>query len=189
MTMRTSTDIQQLPRTWEEFVDWEPTDGYKYEWNDGEVIRFESMKQRHLLIIKTLTRLFAKTTAYQRGGEIVPEQDVMLTGIQMRRPDLAYFSIDQINICLSAKEGLIPAFVIEVVSPTDDAIKVEEKLIEYFKCGVQVVWHVYPENEVVYVYTSRKNVKICTEDDLCSAQPVLPDFELSVNDLFAVPQS
>ncbi len=166
---------------------WEPNDGYTYEWNDGEIIRFESMKQRHLLIIKALSRLFAKTESYEHGGELVPEQDVMLTGIQMRRPDLAYFSIDQINICLSAEEGLIPAFVIEIVSPTDDAIKVEEKLVEYFKCGVQVVWHILPENRVVYIYTSRKNVKICTEDDLCSVQPVLPDFEISVNDLLAVP--
>ncbi|MFB9294021.1 Uma2 family endonuclease [Persicitalea jodogahamensis] len=187
--MRTSIDTQKVPQTIEEFMIWEPNDGYKYEWNDGEVIRFESMKQRHLLILRMLSRLFARTDAYQQGGELIYEQDVWLTGIQMRRPDLAYFSGEQIDNSLSSEEEIIPAFAIEIVSPTDDAIKVEDKLVEYFKCGVQVVWHVYPENKVVYVYTSRKNVKICTEDDLCSAQPVLPDFEISVNDLFAGPQA
>ena len=187
--MRTSTDIQQVPQTLEEFLVWEPNDGYKYEWNDGEVIRFERMKRKHLLLLRTLGRLFNRTEAYQQGGELLTEQDVWLTGIQMRRPDLAYFSGHQIDTSLSSEEEPIPAFAIEIISPTDDAIKVDEKVAEYFKAGVQVVWNVYPENESVYVYTSRRQVTICIEDDLCSAQPVLPDFEIRVRDLFAVPQA
>ena len=186
--MGTITETQQVPQTLEEFMVWEPNDGYTYEWNDGEIIRFESMKKKHLLILRTFSRLFINTKAFQQGGELISEQDVWLTGIQMRRPDLAFFSGEQIDNSQSSEDEPIPAFAIEIVSPTDDATKVEEKLVEYFKCGVQVVWHVYPENQVVYVYTSRKNVNICTEDDLCSAQPVLPDFEISVNDLLAAPQ-
>ena len=166
---------------------WEPNDGFKYEWNDGELIRFESIKRKHFLILRKLGRLFDSTQAYKQGGDLFLEQDVWLTGIQMRRPDLAYFSGEQIDNSLSIEEEPIPAFVIEVISPTDDAVKVEEKLDEYFKCGVQVVWHVYPENQVVYVYTSRKKADICMDEDICSAQPVMPDFEIRVNDLFAVP--
>ena len=77
----------------------------------------------------------------------------------------------------------------EVVATKEEvkSEKVEEKLAEYFKSTVQVVWHIYPENHVVYVYTSRKNVKVCTDDDVCSATPVLPDFEIGVNELFSVP--
>lgn len=186
--MRTSQDTGQLPQTLEEFLDWDSNDGYKYEWNDGELIRFESMKRKHLLLIRTLGRLFDRTEAYQQGGALISEQDVWLTGLQMRRPDLAYFSGEQIDTSLSSEDEAIPAFAIEIISPTDDAIKVDEKVAEYFKAGVQVVWHVYPENESVYVYTSRRNVSICIEDDACSAQPVLPDFEISANELFAVPQ-
>lgn len=177
-----------MPQTLEEFLVWEPNDGYKYEWNDGEVIRFERMKKKHLNLLRTLGTLFLRTEAFQKRGWLAPEQDVWLTGIQMRRPDLAYFSGQQIDNSLSSKDEPIPAFAIEIVSPTDDAIKVDEKVAEYFKAGVQVVWNVYPENESVYVYTSRRNVSICIEDDLCSAQPVLPDFEIRVRDLFTVPQ-
>lgn len=185
--IQTSQDINQLPRTLEEFLVWEPRDGFKYEWNDGEIIKFAKMKKKHLVIIRTLNRLFVITAAHQNGGELIMEQDVILTGIQMRRPDLAYFSGEQIDNSVSSDENPIPAFLIEVVSPSDDAEKVEEKLAEYFKSTIQVVWHIYPENRVVYVYTSRKSVKICTDDDVCSAAPVLPDFEISVNELFALP--
>ena len=80
---------------------WEPNDGYKYEWNDGEVIRFATMKRKHLLLLRILSRLFDRTEAYQQGGELLTEQDVWLTGVQLRRPDLAFFSGQQIDTSLS----------------------------------------------------------------------------------------
>jgi Uma2 family endonuclease len=185
--IQTSKNVNQLPHTLEEFLVWEPNDGFKYEWNDGEIIKTEKMKKKHLALIRRLQQLFFHTISFTKGAAFIMEQDVMLTGIQMRRPDLAYFSGEQIDNSLTSEEDPIPAFLIEIVSPSDDAEKVEEKLAEYFKSTVQVVWHVYPENQVVYVYTSRKSVKICTDDDICSASPVVPDFEISVNELLALP--
>ncbi|WP_461076474.1 Uma2 family endonuclease [Spirosoma flavus] len=169
-----------LPTTFEEFLRFEPNDGIKYEWNDGELITFARMKRKHLQLIRQLNRLFLQTKAHQAGGELICEQDVMLTGIQMRRPDMAYFSDEQIR---NEEDEPIPAFCIEVISPTDEGEKIEAKRIEYFKAGVQVVWHIYPENAEVHVYTSRKTVQICSDDDICSAQPVLDDFTISVNQL------
>lgn len=169
-----------LPTTFDEFLCFEPNDGFKYEWNDGELIQFARTKRKHLQLIKRLNRLFLQTNAHEAGGELICEQDVMLTGIQMRRPDMAYFSDEQIQ---NEDEEPIPAFCIEVISPTDEGEKIETKLTEYFKAGVQVVWHIFPESEVVYVYTARKMVRICTDDDICSAQPVLDDFTMTVNEL------
>jgi Uma2 family endonuclease len=176
-----------IPKTFADFEQWEqPLDGYKYEWNDGEIIKFEKMKKKHLFLIRRLQQLFYKTNSFANGGVFIMEQDVMLTGIQMRRPDLAFFSGDQIDDSIKPDEEPIPEFVIEVISPTDDAEKVEEKIIEYFKAGVKVIWNVFPENKTVYVYTSRKTVTICTDDDLCSANPIMADFEISVESLFSV---
>lgn len=112
------------------------------------------------------------------------EPDVMLTALQMRRPDIAYFTKEQIQQGRNG-EDVIPAFVVEILSETDQAYRIEEKLTEYFRAGIQVVWNIFPEQQVVYMYTSRKNVTICLEDDICSAAPVLPDFSISVNTLFA----
>jgi len=178
--IETQPQTTALPTTFDEFLRFEPADGFKYEWNDGELIKFGGMKRKHLRLIKQLNRLFLLTSAHRAGGELICEQDVMLTGIQMRRPDMAYFSDEQIR---NEDEEPIPAFCIEIISPTDESEKVEAKRIEYFKAGVQVVWHVFPENREVYVYTSRKTVQICSDDDLCSAPPVLNDFVISVNEL------
>jgi len=82
------------------------------------------------------------------------EPDLMPTGIQMRRPDIAYFTREQIY---KGREG------------------------------VKVVWNIVPDHEIVYVYTSRKSVKICTDDDVCSAASVLPEFDIKVSEKFVIP--
>ncbi len=174
---------EALPRTLEEFLVWEPEDGFKYEWNDGELIKFTGMKKRQYYIYDVLNRLFFDK-GYISQGSFMAEPDVMLTGIQMRRPDIAYFTRDQIQRGRKG-EDVIPDFVVEVISESDQSYKVEEKIVEYFKAGVKVVWNIYPELEAVYVYTSRREVKICIESDVCSAKPVLPEFEIGVDTLFA----
>lgn len=176
-----------LPQTLDEFVDWEPTDGFKYEWNDGEIIRLSGMKKKQYFIYNILSKLFYEKSYYQLGT-LMAEPDVMLTTRQMRRPNIAYLTDEQIQRGRLG-EDVIPAFVVEVLSETDQAYRIEEKIVEYFKAGVQVVWNIIPEQEVVYVYTARKHVTICLEDDICSAAPVLSDFTISVNTLFAQPEA
>lgn len=180
--MVTEAEKASIPRTLSEFLIWDqPEDGFKYEWNDGEIIKFIGMNRKQVYIYDALNRLFVKK-GYLEIGTMVSEYDIMLTGIQMRRADVAYLTKEQIA---QTKLGVdvIPEFVIEILSESDNVNKVEEKVAEYFKAGVKVVWNIYFEQKVVYVYTSRKSVKICTDNDICSASPVLENFEISVQEL------
>ena len=172
-------EILALPRTLAEFQDWEPNDGFKYEWNDGELIKFTGMNRKQVKVYDILLNLFIDK-GYKKTGTFVAEYDVQLTGIQMRRPDIAYLTKEQIE---SADKGTdeIPEFMIEIISGNDQINQVEEKIIEYYKAGVKVVWLVFPDRKSVHIYTSRRNVKICIENDICSAAPVLPDFEIGVD--------
>ncbi|MFZ4647752.1 MAG: Uma2 family endonuclease [Gemmataceae bacterium] len=182
-----ATPVLALPQTIEQFMDWEPVDGYKYEWFDGQLIRFSGMKKKQYYLYAILNRVFIEQ-GYHRIGTFMAEPDVMLTPIQMRRPDIAYFTNEQIQRGRQG-EDVIPEFVVELLSETDQAYRIEEKIAEYFKAGVRVVWNIFPESEAVYIYTSRRQVVICLEDDVCSAAPVLPDFTIRVNELFALPEA
>jgi hypothetical protein len=71
-----------------------------------------------------------------------------------------------------------------VISKNDLINVVNNKVLEYFKSGVKVLWHIFPEQRMVYVFTSPKHITVCFEDDICSAAPVLMDFEMSVNGIF-----
>jgi Uma2 family endonuclease len=158
-------------------------DGYKYEFVKGEIIKTpSSMNPAQLFIIRNLSRFFAKTSAYANGAELIPEVDQVTLPLQLRRPDLSFWTSDRIE---KADDESVSEFVIEIISPTDRSIKVEEKVLEYFEAGVKVVWLLFPQTQAVHVYTSPVSVAICRGESLCSASPVLPDFEMTAAQVFA----
>jgi Uma2 family endonuclease len=169
-----------------DFLAWErDTDGWKYEWNNGRIeINEVNMTQKERGIVQVITRSFIQTQAFLRGDEIFPETDCEFEELDsMSRPDLAYFTKEQIEASKRG-ENPIPPFVIELVSKHDKNLKRYEKINEYFRAGVQFVWYIYPEQRLVEVYSSPKHIMACTDDDICSAAPVLPDFTLVTSTLF-----
>lgn len=168
-----------------EFLRWESDDNYVYEFNDGVLEPTTSMKQDEVYLFDTIENRFFQTTAFREGGRLRGEIDVWLNGKQMRRPDASYFSGGQLRQ-MAAGEKVISTFMVEFVSKSDDAPKYIRKLNEYFNAGVQVVWLIFPADHVVYVYTSPKTVIICTDDDVLSAAPALPELTMTVAELFRV---
>ena len=79
----------------------------------------------------------------------------------------------------------VPAFAVEIISPSDKADKIETKVIEYLNAGVQVIWHVFPALRMVRVFTSVKNSISHFETDTFDAAPAVPDLTMTVNELFA----
>lgn len=176
-----------LRMDWKDFSAWErDTDGWKYEWNNGRIeINEVNMTQKERGIVKAITRQFNQTSAFRRGDEIFSETECEFEALgTMRHPDLAYFTHEQIQASKRG-ENPIPPFVIELVSKNDKNTKRYEKLTEYFQVGVKTAWYIYPEQQIVEVYTAPTEVRICTGEMPCSASPALPDFSLTPNQLFA----
>jgi len=159
-------------------------DGYKYEWNHGIVEKTKAMNQEQTTIYLLLNRLFCQTQAFKEMGGLTAETDMMTTENQLRRPDIAFFSGQQIE---QMKKGnnQIAEWVAEIISESDNINRVEKKLDEYFAAGVKVVWHIFPATKKVYVYTGPDEVTICMGKTICSGTPVLPDFEVSAATLFS----
>lgn len=168
----------------EKFYQWKPEDNYKYEWVDGKIEKTErSVTPDQQYIILNLQDRFTRTAAYRNGDRLVVETDATLSVREVRRPDIALMSRQQVVDCAKGKPFL-PAFAIEIISKNDNINKVREKLEAYFNNGVKVVWHIFPLLQKVDVYTSSKRVVVLSENDLCSGSPALPDFNISVNDIF-----
>ena len=160
-------------------------DSFKYEWNNGTIEKKpKTMNRDQTKILQKLMRLFAKTKAYTEGGELINEVDMLMKSAnRTRRADIVYMTAQQIS---ESDNGILTVcpFVVEVISKNDQINEVGEKMIEYFENGVQVVWVVFPKLKKVEIYTSVQNVIICFDKNICSAEPVLSDFKISVNDLF-----
>jgi Uma2 family endonuclease len=158
-------------------------DGYKYEWNDGIVEKAASMTTKEIFIVDLLVRCFVKLSVFENGGCLTSEIDQWVTESKYRRPDLAYFTKQQIREGRSGKEP-VSEFMIEIISENDHINTVNDKILEYFDAGVKVVWLIFPNQQMVHVYTSPIDVKICKNDTICSALPVIDDFNIKVEDIF-----
>lgn len=180
---------QALPTTFktvDEFEQWEWTDGREgsYEFVRGRIIEKNEMKQVELFLLKFLTRLFTQTGAYAQGGELAAEMDSYIDETRKRRPDLAYFTLAQIQAARTG-ERQKTQFAIEILSDSESYQDVLDKVQDYFDAGVQLVWYVIPANQKIYVYTSPDASQAYKGVDVISAVPVLPDFQFTVVDLFA----
>lgn len=160
-------------------------DDYKYEWCNGIVEKTpRTMNRSQLFIVQNLSRLFMQTTAFQNRGELEREVKMFLPKANRSRvADLAYLTATQVRETDDIRPG-ISEFVIEIISKNDKAEDVQEKRDEYFADGVKVVWQIYPKRKLVEVYTSPNDVKICRGAIICSAAPVLLDFNIASQDLF-----
>jgi Uma2 family endonuclease len=73
-----------------------------------------------------------------------------------------------------------------VVSPTNSAEEVMEKVAEYFQVGVERVWVVYPPHRQVYIYSSPTDIKVVDSLGELSDETLLPGFQLSMRTLFGI---
>ena len=99
-----------------------------------------------------------------------------------RHPDVCCLTNEQMKAgkhCIPP----VPEFVFEIISNNDKMKRVQEKMLDYWRAKVPVIWHIFPDLQVIHVYNG-KNMVVCMSDDLCCAAPVLPDFIISVNDIF-----
>ena len=176
---------RSAPQTVVEFEKWlahKKTDA-NYEFVRGRIIKKPPMKQEELFIVDFLVRRFVKTAAFERGDNLLTEFDSYVDAFRKRVPDLAFFSVEQIKATRTGKR-VMPIFTIEVLSDSESQNDVLEKVQDYFDAGVQLVWYIAPKQQKIYSYTSPDDIKVFKGQDVCSAAPVVPDFQFVIQDLF-----
>ncbi len=106
-----------------------------------------------------------------------------------RRPDVAFVAYDRWAKGRPLSESanawdVLPNLVVEVISPTDLAEDVQEKVAEYFRAGVTLVWVVYPRAHQWHVYESPSSIRVLARTDELDGGKVLPGFRLPLTELF-----
>jgi Uma2 family endonuclease len=79
---------------------------------------------------------------------------------------------------------LVPDLVVEVMSPSDSAHYVAEKVEEYLEAGVPLVWVLNPRRETVTAYGPGSVARILRVGDVLDGGDVLPGFTLPVANIF-----
>jgi Uma2 family endonuclease len=109
---------------------------------------------------------------------------------RVRKPDTAYIALPRMTQEQFERDGFIevvPDLVAEVISPTDNARDLEEKLDEWLAIGVKVVWVVAPSTRTIRVHRADGGYAFLRAADTLTGDPVLPGFVCPVADLFRLP--
>jgi len=158
-----------------------------YEVVNGQIVEIPPMGVYETYIASLLLQCLVGQKKY---GRAVMETlfDFTRTLDKKRRPDLAFVSYDrwprEKQVPRTEAWDVVPNLAVEVVSPTNTADDVIDKLAEYFLVGVERVWVIYPSQQQVYVYSSPTEVKVLTASETLTDDAVLPGFQLSLSTLF-----
>lgn len=110
-----------------------------------------------------------------------------------RRPDVAFLSRERWPIERPAPRAeawdVVPDLAVEVIGPTERAVRVVAKVRDYFRAGVRLVWVLYPVEGLAYVFDSAASARILTRDDALDGGDVLPGFALGLAGLFGEPEA
>ena len=82
--------------------------------------------------------------------------------------------------------AVVPNLAVEVVSRSNSAHSVLEKIAEYFQAGVEKVWAVYPNVRQVQVFHSPTQITVLSEQDELDDGDLLPGWKMPVAELFVL---
>jgi Uma2 family endonuclease len=105
-----------------------------------------------------------------------------------RRPDVSFVSHarwpSHRRVPKVAVWDIVPDMAIEIVSPSNTADHVQEKIHDYFTAGVSRVWVVYPRQQEIYVYESPAKIQVLQLGQELDGGDLIPGFRLPLAALF-----
>jgi Uma2 family endonuclease len=162
-----------------------------FELERGEIVEMPSPGELHGVVCFLIVHLLGKYL-FQRGRGYLCTNDTGLLVARdpdtVRGPDIMLFDeIRKLDELSSKFATLIPKLIIEVLSPTDQQTKTNKRISQYLAFGVALVWLVDPVVRSVTVYRADRSHTVHDDTEELTGQDVLPDLQLRVTDLFALP--
>lgn len=104
----------------------------------------------------------------------------------VRAPDIAFVRRERLSEGPIPKGYLpfAPDLAVEVISPSETAEEVQEKVTDYLAAGSRMVWLVYPRSKTIAVHTP-EGVRTLSRGDVLDGGDVLPGFQAAAADIFA----
>lgn len=161
-----------------------------YEVVNGQRRELPPMGAFETHIASVLGRRLSNFTWPHRLGNVENEMLFLLdaaTDLQ-RRPDVAFVSYERWPrgrpIPRTPFWEVVPDLTVEVVSPSNTATEILDKIDEFFRAGVRLVWVIYPVREQIYLYESPTVIRVLRLGDELDGGAVLPGFRLPLATLF-----
>jgi Uma2 family endonuclease len=166
-----------------------PEDGWRYELVRGELRRMAPASFRPSNIAMRIgIRLGAFAEAHGLGELTGADGGWVLERgpDTVRAPDVAFVRAERVPPPEEQERfaPIVPDLAVEVVSPSDRAKDVEEKVAQYLGAGVPLVWVFHSRRRTATVHRLGQAPRILGEGDVLDGEEILPGFRLPLADVF-----
>jgi Uma2 family endonuclease len=165
-----------------------PETEYQRELVRGEVVETMPAGGRHGIIAARLVFRLQTWIEQGAGGYVGVESGFILgrNPDTVRAPDVFYVRADRIpeGGVPEAFWDMAPDLAVEIVSPSESADEVREKVRDYLAAGTPLVWVVYPRSQEVLVHTPDGAAYTYSGQDILQHADMLPGFTCVAADLF-----
>lgn len=159
---------------------------------EGAIVEMSPTGIVHGVIVSKLDRLIGNfveqhklgtTTGAETGYRLKVNPDGRDT---VRAPDVSFVASGRLPEELPDSYGLLaPDLAAEVVSPTDTADDIHERVQDFLRSGTRQVWVFYPKRRNAVVHTP-DGARTIEADGVLDGGEVLPGFSVRVSDVYAV---
>ena len=155
----------------------------------GEVVTLSPSGNRHGLIASRIhLRLGHFVEQHRLGETFVADAGFILSRKPdtVRAPDVSFVSsvrLREVGIVDGFFVGA-PDLAVEVVSPSDRWVEVEEKVIEFLTAGTREVWVVDPRHSAIRIDTGKAPSRLFQKAEVLVSE-LFPGFSLPLSELFS----
>ena len=157
----------------------------------GEIVEMPLTNPLHSRLVARLAYFLEEHIDKHGGGLVFAGDPGFVLNLpydpeRVRGPDLAFVSRERLPEGPLPEKFLkgAPDLAVEVVSPSQSAVGVQEKVRDYFLCGARLVWVLILKTRTTTAYRADGSATLLSEDGILEGEDVLPGFELALKKLF-----
>jgi len=161
------------------------TEGIHYELNEGKLVTIGERMPRHNFVRDNVAQIAGNFAEAQKLGTVFVGTGYQLMPDTVRIPDVSFVPADRMrDMDLDKRIQGAPALAIEVVSPSDPAEDLTQKVKQYLAGGSKAVWVFYPKPREVQVFRASGEIFVRRESDTVEEPEILPGFSLDLKSVF-----
>jgi Uma2 family endonuclease len=103
-------------------------------------------------------------------------------------PDASWVNLNKWNVLSDAQKAkfapMCPDFVVEIASPSDDLVTLQNKMQEYVDNGTSLGWLIDRASRQVYIYLPDRDLEILDNPVKVNGDPLLAGFNLDLTKIW-----
>jgi Uma2 family endonuclease len=158
---------------------------------NGEIIEMAPVGGVHGQVVSKICRLLGEHVERHGGGHVLVGDVGFVLHLphdpeRVRAPDVAFVSTQRLPSG-GLPQGFLhgaPDLAVEVLSPSDNPVDVQQKVRDYVDAGARLVWVVASQAKTVTVYRADGSARLLREQDVLEGEDVLPGLGIPLADVF-----